>query len=73
MITGAKESKNEKDYFNDAITAAFEEQDLAGVLVEKSDSEGKYDAKDGKLYLSAGLDYEVDESMYIPMNWMGIH
>lgn len=52
------------DDFTTAITEAFEQQDLVGVLVEQSASEGKYDAKDGKLYLSAGLDYEVDESMY---------
>lgn len=33
-------------------------------IVDSAKSEGKFKVKDGKMYLSAGLDYEVDESIY---------
>lgn len=46
------------------VTAAFEEQDLVGELVEESKSEGKYKADAGKLYLSDGKENEVDENVY---------
>lgn len=46
------------------VTEALEEQDLVGELVEEAKSEGKYQAKDGKLHLSDGLNEEIDEAVY---------
>lgn len=39
-------------------------QELIDTLVSDIASEGKFKAKDGKLYLSAGLEYEVDPNVY---------
>lgn len=33
-------------------------------IVDEARSEGKFKVKSGKLYLSAGLDYEVDDNVY---------
>ena len=41
-----------------------EELGTAGELAAEFKSEGKYKAKDGKLWLSAGLEYHVDPEVY---------
>lgn len=41
-----------------------EEMGTAGEIAAEFKSEGKYKAKDGKLWLSAGLEYNVDPEMY---------
>ena len=46
------------------ITAAMEEQDLVGELVKEAKTEGKYQAKDGKLFNTQSLDEEIDENVY---------
>lgn len=46
------------------LKAMLEEEDIVGQMLDGSNAEGKYDAKEGKLFLSAGLDYEIDENVY---------
>lgn len=53
------------------VTESLEEQDLVGELIEDSKSEGKYKADGGKLFLSDGLDYEIDENVYDTYNLDG--
>ena len=47
----------------DLMAEAFSE-DAVDELVEEMASEGNFDVKDGKLFLSDGLDYAVDETVY---------
>ena len=47
----------------DLVAEAFSEE-AANELLEQMASEGNFDVKDGKLFLSDGLDYAVDETVY---------
>lgn len=49
------------DYVNQVID---EELGGSAEIAEMFNSEGKYKAKDGKLWLSAGLEYNVDVELY---------
>lgn len=44
--------------------AALDQEELIKSVVEESTSEGKFLAKDGKLCMSAGLEYNVDPACY---------
>lgn len=44
--------------------AELDMESLIDQMVEEASLKGNYDAKDGKLYLSAGLEYKVDTSTY---------
>lgn len=46
------------------LMASVDTSALVTEMTEGSASEGKFKAEDGKLYMSAGLDYEVDEAVY---------
>ena len=46
------------------VTAAFEEQDLTGELLEDAKTEGKYKAEAGKLYMTDEKDEEINEDIY---------
>lgn len=46
------------------LVSSIEEQDLVEDLIEESSEEGRFKAADGKLYMSAGLEYNVDENVY---------
>lgn len=46
------------------MISSIEEQGLVENLIEDSSAEGRFKAKDGKLYMSAGLEYNVDENVY---------
>lgn len=48
----------------ETLRKTIEEDGLAAELVKANTREGQFDAKDGKLYLSAGLEYGVDENVY---------
>ena len=52
----------------DTLMAEMEAQmnlpGLAAQIISEAAGEGKYDAKDGKLFLSAGLDYLPDPECY---------
>lgn len=48
----------------DVMVQALEEQDLVDELVEGSKTEGKYEAKDGKLYTTDDPDADIDEDVY---------
>lgn len=47
----------------DMVAEAFSDS-MADELVDEIAQEGNYDAKDGKLYTSAGLEYAVDPAIY---------
>lgn len=46
------------------VLAAVDTSSLVTEMTEGAATEGKFEAKDGKLFLSDGLDYEVDEAVY---------
>lgn len=48
----------------DDLMAELDAEALVDEMMADSDSEGNYKAKDGKLYLSDGKDYAVDENIY---------
>lgn len=48
---------------DDLIAQAYTQDDLDG-MVEDLSAEGNYKTKDGKLYLSDGLDHSPDDEMY---------
>ena len=49
--------------FDDMIDEIFEEMNVQDA-VEEIESEGKYRLKDGKLFLSDGVDYDIDPEIY---------
>lgn len=52
---------------DDLVGALFTSEDLEALkdeIVGGMEQEGKYKAEEGKLYTSAGLEYEVDPTMY---------
>lgn len=48
---------------DEALDDAFSAEDMAG-MAEELAGEGNYETKDGKLFLSDGLDYRVDPEVY---------
>lgn len=48
----------------DMVVQSLEEEDLVDTLVEESKTEGKYEAKDGKLYTTDDPDEDIDEDVY---------
>ena len=48
----------------DDLLAQIITDDLVDEMVAEIDSKGKFKAADGKLYTSAGLEYEVDPAVY---------
>ena len=48
-----------EDLMNEAFT-----EDIFQNVLDSARSEGKFKVKDGKFYLSAGLNYEVEDSVY---------
>lgn len=48
----------------DQLKQGLENAGVMEQVIEESTEEGRFKAKDGKLYMSAGLEYQVDENVY---------
>lgn len=48
----------------DDLRQSLEDEGIIEEMIEESTDEGRFKAKDGKLYMSAGLEYGVDENVY---------
>lgn len=46
------------------MKTSFADEDIISDMVDESTTEGNFEAKDGKLYLSDGKDFAVDEAIY---------
>lgn len=52
------------DTLKEELKASLEEEDVVEELIEETSEEGRFKVADGKLYMSAGLEYNVDENVY---------
>lgn len=52
------------DSLMEELAQSLEDEDIVESLVEECSNEGNYKVNDGKLYMSDGLEYGVDENVY---------